>query len=364
MSTSETPQISLLEASTESFQKGLVAFREGDKESAKPHMQEALTANPYDIGAMVILSLIDPEFEKEKGLFSSEAHRKAFVEITKSPHAKNLRRVGNNLVLQLATYSDRAALKIVDIGIGTAVQEAELIRQLADSTNVKKVEIIGIEPVKEMSGMALQRLQSPEVQNAGVDIDFQTVNATGQNIPEQCIDGIRGKLVDVVLATISIHHATIEEKRKTLRAIRAMNPKYFVLADVNSDHESDLPKFSDELADNVRRFYSLAYQTLCEWADKNFPGREDIKAAFKKFNFDEARNILSRDYPNVADYHTTADRWRQLMQEEGFKIVNPQSIKGITDGLEGDIEVTDDTVYMLITENRKLFFALIAEPIK
>ena len=27
MSTSETPQISLLEASTESFQKGLVAFR-------------------------------------------------------------------------------------------------------------------------------------------------------------------------------------------------------------------------------------------------------------------------------------------------------------------------------------------------
>ena len=213
-------------------------------------MQEALTANPYDIGAMVILSLIDPEFEKEKGLFSSEAHRKAFVEITKSPHAKNLRRVGNNLVLQLATDSDRAALKIVDIGIGTAVQEAELIRQLADSTNVKKVEIIGIEPVKEMSGMALQRLQSPEVQNAGVDIDFQTVNATGQNIPEQCIDGIRGKLVDVVLATISIHHATIEEKEKLLE-LYDDESKYFVLADVNSDHESDLPKFSDELADNV-----------------------------------------------------------------------------------------------------------------
>lgn len=49
------------------------------------------------------------------------------------------------------------------------------------------------------------------------------------------------------------------------------------------------------------------------------------------------------------------------MQEEEFKIVSPQLMEGITDELEGNIEVTDDTVYMLITGNKKLFFALIAQ---
>lgn len=355
---------SKFESSTGSFRQGFEAFKGGDKGNAKKYMEDALNANPYDIGAMIILSLLNPEFQKEEGLFSSEEHRKAFAEITKSPHVRNMYRVGNNFICQLATKLGLVTLNLVDIGIGTAMQEVTLLQQLGSSTNVKKVSIVGIEPVPEISAMASIKLQSPEIQNTGIHIDYKNVQAPGQNIPDQDINDIKGKVVDVVLATISIHHATIDEKRKTLRAIKAMEPKFFVLADVNSDHESDLDAFSDELADNVRRFYSLAYQTLCEWADEHFPGREDIKAAFKKFNFDEARNILSRDYPTVRDYHTTAERWKKLLEEEGFNVVNPKSIDGITNGIEGNTEITDDTIYMIITEGRKLFFAIIAQPIQ
>lgn len=356
-------EISLLEASTGSFWKGFEAYKKKDTEHAKSHMEDALRANPYDIGAMVILALLDPGFQKEEGLFYSGEHRKTFAEITKSPHVTNLYKVGNNFILQLATDLGLVTLNLVDIGIGTASQEVSLIKQLGTSTNVKTVRVIGIEPMPEMSARARENLQSTEIQDVGIDVQYENLQATGQNIPEQCINDIREKVIDVVLATISIHHATIDEKRKTLRAIKAMKPKFFVLADINSDHESDLDAFSDELADSVRRFYSLSYQTLYEWADRYFPGREDIKAAFKKFNFDEARNILSREYPNVEDYHTTAERWITLLKEEGFKIVNPKSIAGITKGLEGDTEVTDDTIYMLITECRKLFFAVIAQPV-
>lgn len=356
----ETP--SLLESSTESFKQGFKAFKKGDADKAKKCMMDALGVNPYDIGAMIVLSLLDPGFQKEEGLFSSEEHRNAFDEITKSPHVTNLYRVGNNFIYQLAIDLGLVTLNLVDIGIGPATQEVRLLQQL-DSTNVKRINIVGIEPMPEMTEIALRNLESPEAKSTGVGIHYENVQATGQNIPDKHIDDIRRKMVDVVLATISMHHANINEKRATLRAIKAMEPKFFILADANSDHESDLDVFSNELADNVRQFYSLTYQTLCEWADEHFPGKENIKAAFKKFNFDEARNILSREYTNVKDYHTTAERWRKLLEEEGFKIINPKLINGITNGIEGNIEVTDNTIYMMITEGRKLFFAIIAQPI-
>ena len=324
-------------------------------------MEEALRINEFDIGAMIVLAQMDPDFKPEQELFQSEAHAGAFKEITRTPIVRNMYRVGNNVVTQLALDDDLKKLTLVDIGIGSGAQEVKLASQLIENgSHVTDMKVVGIEPMDTMANAAKANLN----EDLGVNIDLQIEKTTAQELPDSVVSNIKGK-VDVVLATISIHHGDIEDKRKVLETIKKMDPKYFVLSDVNSDHESDLSANSDELATNVRRFYSLAYQFLCEWADQNLPGRDDVKAAFLKFHFDEARNILTRD-PDIAvkDYHTTAERWQKLLEEEGFEIQNPKEVANVLQGIENEVHVTDNAIFMNIKEFRELFFSIIAKPKK
>lgn len=345
-------QATRLELSEVASMEGFHAYKKGECYVAKAKMEEALAANPYDMLAIVILSLLDPDSKNEEGLYASEAHIKAFEATTKSPHKLDQYAVTANLIARLSETMGLQTVNLADIGIGTGAFELELIKRLGG----RNLQVTALEPSDEMLKISRKTLE-------GRGVPYGSEKCSAQDMPEEVIAKIRDK-IDFVLAMHSIHHGTTEEKRQMLRNIRGINPKYFVLNDGNSDHESDLPAFSEELAVNVRRIFSIIYEDQCKWADEHFPDRPELKVAFRKFNFDDAKGILTRDYPTVRDYHRSAARWKTLLEEEGFEIVDPQTLEDINEGVDGETEIAEDVAYIRITQGFRLYFALIARPIR
>ena len=225
---------------------------------------------------------------------------------------------------------------------------------------IKTVNIVGIEPSEQMSLAAKERLGT-KAKETDMEANLEIIRGTGEGLTSQQAEEIGQRGIDVVIATISIHHSPEEQKREALKRVRQMRPKLFILADVNSNHEANLAKFSPELMANVRRFYSLAYQSQVEWARTKYDNSEAIVSGFKKFNFDEARNIAGRNYTGVEDYHTTAENWLRLLKGEGFLIVDPRN-KGFEASVEGETDVTDETFFTYTYEGQNLFFVIGATP--
>ena len=118
------PPESLLEKSGPFFQRGLESFNQGHNDQAQRELTQTLAINPYDIGAMVLLSYLDPDFQREQGLFESPEHRQTYEAIILSPHVRNMHQVSNNMIEQ--TCQGQTSITIVDIGIGSGTQEARL----------------------------------------------------------------------------------------------------------------------------------------------------------------------------------------------------------------------------------------------
>ena len=347
----EETQSTLLEESEASAWEGFRAYKSGDMGRALVKARTALRINPYDMLAIIVMSLLDPTYKKEE-LYESPAHIAAFAETTRSPNKQDQYAVSANIISGLSDRLGLNELCLADIGIGTGAFELALAKRMGD----RGIRVAALDPKKKMLDISRDTLRF-----AGMH--YEAMQCDAQTMPEEVIASIRGR-IDVALGMHSLHHGTIEEKRRMLQNIRSIDPKYLVINDGNTDHESDLPAMSDELAINVRRIFSTILENQCKWADEHCPGRPEMKAALRKFNFDEARAILTREYSDVRDYHTTAARWKILLEQEGFAIVNPKNIPDLGKGAAGPIEITDDAVFIRITQGIRLYFAMIAQPVK
>lgn len=209
---------------------------------------------------------------------------------------------------------------IIELGIGTAKQMVRILSWIPDTWPwVKSVRIIGVEPYDHLAQIADKTLRNAAT-TSHLTVEYCLLNSFAQDLTSDFLGTmLQGQRPEVVNACMSIHHMDRENKLGLLQVIRSLNPALFVVADVDSDHESNLAPLSLPLIANVMSLYENTLSLLME----EQPDEETAKL-YRGFCFYDACNILVEAGDKRIEFHTTAENWKHYLKTRGFKLLTPR----------------------------------------
>jgi GRAS domain family len=238
--------------------------------------------------------------------------------IEELPHVAWAQDVVNKMIVDICLPYEQVVL--IDIGIGTAHQCGEIIRQLAKkSTILKEITIVGIEPATDSLVIAQDRLHKLQ-QETGVRLNFQPISAcvedisidTWQSLAEQC----QHQKV-VINASFALHHLKNNPQHPNIRTdifkfLYNFQPLALLLSEPNSDHLN--PDFAQRL-ENCLYHFNLVFQLINDLAIS-----EDEKRALKLFFSREIKDIIGNQEARRSERHELATTWVDRLQQANFKL--------------------------------------------
>lgn len=137
----------------------------------------------------------------------------------------------------------RKKLVVLDIGIGTGRQTAELIDRFARFGNLpEQLVVFGLEPMATALRDA-EKLIQQAAERVGVAIDFRPILGLVEQLPDAEWERIRRTPGDLLInASFAVHHirglaSGPELRGRLFRKLHTLQPVILVLSEPNSDHQ-------------------------------------------------------------------------------------------------------------------------------
>jgi len=327
--------------------------RNGKIDMAISKLEKELIVEPDDIICELMIEILRSDLDansakKRAMLYKSQIHVEAYAHIAKSPVVSNLHLAANNIMVDMINKED--PITIIDIGIGPGEQMVKLVSALRNSGYQGTIDIFGIdisEQMIEKSSIKLSKLP---------DVRTQFMLGKFEDIPIKDIRKILGNTqISALVASISIHHVPRAKKVDLLRKIRLIDPRLFVLGEVNSDHEDYLEYMSDKYIYNLRRFFLNVHWGLIDSTDDL-----RLREQYKCFNTSESLVMLAAKNPQEReDWHTDAENWINLIESSDMRVISSKSewMNNLSD------EASREHKYISTYQNngQKIFFAVAAK---
>ena len=129
------------------------------------------------------------------------------------------------------TIRNHRAARVLDIGVGSGAQMAELIGLLHEHEHrLRRVEVVGLDFVDEFLERAGQRVADA---SAPLDTDVVYVPVRGriEELDDRQVRAIAGDSgIDAANATIALHEVPGERKLAALRNLRRIAPTHLLIA--------------------------------------------------------------------------------------------------------------------------------------
>lgn len=227
--------------------------------------------------------------------------------IKEFPFVKISQQIVNGAIINLMRDSEEMVL--VDIGIGQATQIANLVELSGDLKQLKKLQIVGVEP-SERALMHAKRTMENLNEKTNFEIEFLGINDFIENIDLKKHVNSQGKII--VNASLALHHIQLSEKRfEVLKMIKSLNPLALFMVEPNVDHFE--PNFYRRFQNCYQHFYAV-FQVI----DK-LNLSEDDKNAFKLFYGREIDDIIGKHESTRFEKHEPAYRWIEKLEQSGFQ---------------------------------------------
>lgn len=205
---------------------------------------------------------------------------------------------------------------LMDIGIGTGFQVANIIAALADKPGirVKHLHVIGIEPFADALTAAAQNIEQAG-EKAPFTVSLTTRTAFIENLS---IDDMRRLLPEkhdgiFANASFALHHIQHASQRKAVfEMFKALPVQALVLSEPNSNHFT---------TDYAARFTNCVqhYGALFRIID-TLPITATEKTALKLFFSREIDDVLGHAEAVRVEKHYATAQWVQLFAETGFQL--------------------------------------------
>lgn len=333
------------------FIKAILLLSSGQKNEALELFNAVNNHPDGSFLAPAFCDFITETNEEADKMYGGEEFLNYFKAAASSLNFQGIYRAVDNTVRDL--FSGAKELCFIDIGIGTGKQAAMLAEMLEANPEARGLLIIGIEPYPSMQKMAAESIRALS-SSKHYKIEYHLIDKYAQDICASDITKIIGdRKIDIINASASIHHMPLEKKKKLLGVIKTLDPRFFIISDADSDHESNLHNFSLELIANVTSFYKNFLDYMLTIAPD-----EKTKKLYRGFCYYDAKNIIMSLSNKRIEYHTTKENWKSYLVECGFRLISPRNewLRGIDprySRISGDYLIT---AYY----NRPLLFQLTA----
>ncbi len=228
--------------------------------------------------------------------------------IEKFPFVKYSQLITNNAIIE--TIGDSLEATIIDIGVGQGAQMLHVIESAKKLSNLKKLNIIGIEPFVEALKIAETNINSCK-EDVHFDIEFAGINAFAEEIDFTQFQQISHTLI--VNASLALHHIQSTEKRDdVIASIKNLNPKAFILIEPNVNH------YEKDFASRFMNCYHH-YYNIFKVIDRLEIEPKD-KTGLKLFFGREIDDVIGKEEKDRYEKHEKAISWIERLENSGFKL--------------------------------------------
>ena len=276
---------------------------------------EALQAQIF-VGAMA--GTLDEEVAREANLYlrSFEVSQIHLFDLLASsvPLVSLAREIGNRMIIDHCRGHE--AVVLIDIGIGSGTQEAELLQALAALPDApQQVTVYGIEVSDESLAVAAQNLAAA-VAGTGTRVELIRLAMAADDVSDAVWDEIAAlPHQKVAMSSFAFHHIGNRDGQElrdaVLRRLRAVGVQAVVLTEPDSNHLQ--PSYGGRFEQAWRHFgatYSVLDALPIAPAD-----RSAIKALF--FGR-EVADILGTVEGERAERHEDSATWWRRLSAAGF----------------------------------------------
>lgn len=228
------------------------------------------------------------------------------------PVVKLAGRIGGALLAQ--HLAGRRTATLLSIGIGSGVQEAALLTELAkDGMAPGRLTVIGVDPAVESLHQAERSLR-----DTGVTLDFHGVARFAEHMTDDDWDLVRGAPRPLVMnAAFALHHlrdslSGADERSTFFARLRDAEPEAVVLCEPDSDHHRvSLP----ERFHNSWQHFHYVFR-LIDALDVSAADRNAMKLFFRR----EVADIVgTADDEERYERHEPTARWLDRLRHAGFR---------------------------------------------
>lgn len=226
--------------------------------------------------------------------------------IEKFPFVKYSQLITNNSIIE--TIGNSESVSIIDIGIGQGVQMANVIESAKKLSNLKMLQIIGIEPfadalkISEQYITTLQKEVHFKIEFTGInqfieDTDFTSLNILSDNL--------------IINASLALHHIQSKDKRNdTIAKIKLLNPKAFILIEPNVNHFTS--NFSARFYNCYNHYYNIFM--VIDRLDIHEKDKQSLKLFFGR----EINDVIGKEEKDRYEKHELAVDWISRLETYGF----------------------------------------------
>lgn len=230
--------------------------------------------------------------------------------IEKFPFVKYSQLITNNAMIDCMEGSEEVT--IIDIGIGQGAQIINVIASSKNLTNLKKLNIIGIEPFLDALEKATMNINGYK-QKVNYEISFRGIHAFVEEYDFNQLPPLSGTVI--VNASLALHHIQSQQNRDTVIAeIKKLNPDLFLLIEPNVDH------FESNLQARFMNCYHHYYNIfkVIDRLDIN----ENDKTALKLFFGREIEDVIGKAEEDRYEKHEKATTWIDRLERNGFSMMS------------------------------------------
>lgn len=227
-------------------------------------------------------------------------------------YKRNRTKIGHDVVLE--EIKGRSEVSIVDIGMGTGQQTFKLLERLK-GTSVKKVNVVGIEPMKDALDQAEKKFKESEFP---FEVVFIGRHGLLEDINDQVLEGLSCIAPNpIVWASFALHHVRSDRTRELARIKSILSPSLVVLLEPNVDHYTD---------NYGQRFFNCFNHFKVTFDIIDSLGlTPDQTESLKQFFAREIFDILGKDETKRTERHEPVSSWVSRLTEAGFY---PVSVTG------------------------------------
>ena len=218
--------------------------------------------------------------------------------------------IGQELVLD--EIEGKSEISIIDIGMGTGQQVFKLLHKLNDR-GIKRVNIVGIEPLKDSLDQAEKKLKEAQFP---FELNFTGINSLLENMKDEDLEKISQIAPNpVVWASFAFHHVYSDRTKELTRIKNILKPSLIVLLEPNVDHFT---------ADFGQRFFNCLNHFKMTFDSIDLLGlNDDQTSSLKQFFGREIFDIISTDESKRTEKHEPATSWVKRLEDAGFSIISP-----------------------------------------
>jgi SAM-dependent methyltransferase len=282
----------------------------GDVEAARRSSSALLALDPDDPLAVQLAADLDGDTVLAA---SDETRLSNLAKLADTPLLRNPYQLAVGAIFE--TIRDLDVARVLDIGVGSGAQLAELLALLGEHENrLRRLELVGLDFVDEFLERAGQRVADTRIP-IETEVVYVPVRGRIEDLDDRQAREIAGESgLDGANATIALHEVPGEQKLAALRNLCLIAPRHVLIAEWNYCLENTLSEKSVEFLLGARH------------AAADF-----VAALTERYSFEEARQVV-RDW--LAQHggqltcpaghrqecflHVTS--WQALLEESGFDL--------------------------------------------